>query len=198
MLLMAFADGELTDEPEMLAEAQALMAAQAIAASAVSDMQLAKEALRLHVMSERRTADADLSMVRGRVLTKIPAPKQAQKQDVSLISRLFSWTQFFDTGQLGLAGGVAMAAVLFAVVMTQNQVTTPGERGIEATRDSVMNPGSGGTSAPVAKVQHDDDQPGVIIEDMELDGGTVMFEEGENPDEAMIIWHIQPDEGGAG
>ena len=187
MLLMAYADGEL--DGASLTEAEALIAARTGADVIVRDLQLAQQALRGHLFSEDLNLDADLSMVRGRVLTKMPTPARAPVNEAkaSLLGRLFGWTRHFDTGQVGMAGGLAMAALLFAVVFAQEH----------APRNLDNQPDSRVISGPVvAKVVPD--QPDVIIEDMELDGGTVMFEGAEAPGETMIIWHMQPDEGGAG
>jgi len=187
MLLMAYADGQLDGESR--AEAEMLITAQSGADVIVHDLKLAQQALRSHLFSDTLNVDVDLSMIRGRVLTKLPAEVRApvQEESPSLLDRLFGWTRHFDTGQIGMAGGLAMAAVLFAVVFAQEH----------APRDLSNQSGTMETSGHVvAKAARD--EPDVIIEDMELDGGTVLFEGAEVPGETLIIWHMQPNGGGAG
>lgn len=196
MLLMAYADGELAGDPAQLAEAEALLSAQDVARHAVHDLQVGATALRDYVMSDALAAGVDVSRVRGRVMTRLPAETRAPvaRAEPTLFDKLFGWTRALGTGQLGLAGGVAMAAIMFAMVLSHDQVTD--------VRD--LHDGVDATVAPAAAPQvakeasADDAEPEVIIEDMELDGGTVLIEGAEEPGEPMIIWHIQPDEGEAG
>ena len=199
MLLMAYADGELTGDS--LAEAEALVAVQAVAQVAVHDLRLAALALQRHVLSDELEVSADLSRIRGRVLTKIPAPARAiaAQPKTTLWGRLFGWTRHFDAGQIGVAGGVAMAALLFAVVLTQDRTTATQALVDQASADGALPTAGSRAETAVAKaVLPAAREPSVIIEDMELDGGTVLIEGAEEPGETMIIWHMQPDGGEAG
>ncbi len=199
MLLMAYADGELTGDS--LAQAEALVAVQATAKVAVHDLRLAALALRSHVLGDEQTVSADLSRVRGRVLTKIPAPARAAAAEprTTLLGRLFGWTRHFDAGQIGVAGGVAMAALLFAVVLTQGRTDATQALVDQAGANGALPTAAGHAETAVAKaVLRSEREPSVIIEDMELDGGTVLIEGAEEPGETMIIWHMQPDGGEAG
>ena len=184
MLLMAYADGELSD-PEELKEAKALLEATPTAQGSLDAFQTAAVALRGHV--EGLADGVDVSMVRGRVMTRLPAPSRpAVAESVgSSSSSMWSWL----SPRWLIGGGLVTAAALFALMSNQ------------PTETKIDNKPLSESSAPVvAKMLPDEatpEEPSVIIEEIDIDGGTVLVEGAEEPGEAMVIWHIEA-EGEAG
>ena len=169
-LLMLLVDGELAGEPARRAEAEALVAAHPEAREFVEGWQAGKVALREAVLTQA----ADLTRIRGRVMPQLPAEPRAVVQAAEP-----GWWQRLGLGKLGLAAGVAAAAVLALAVAWQPAVQQ--DRPAGAVADC------GDTECPT-----------VIIEDTEVDEGGMMVRHGEQPGEATIIWHGAPAAGGMG
>ena len=173
MRLMAYVDGELADDLAASAEVEALIASSPRAAQIQHDLGLARTALQREVM--RSDSEQDMTMVRGRIMTHLPAPPRAAvtlDEPQGLLDRLRE-TLF---GRPGLVLGLGLAALLLALALGQVQD--------QAAVDVSLAP-----DQPVAV-----SEPAVIIEEMEIDSGTVLVDSGEEPGAATIIWHYQDDE----
>lgn len=185
MTIMAWNDGELANDPVAAADVQTLLAGSEAARNLARDLRLAREALRAQVMDAE--VEADLSMVRGRILTRLPLPEREPQRDTrpGFGEGLLQWLRSALSGRAGLAAGLAAAAVLLAVALSQVQ-------------DQVASRGpSDGGNVPVV-AQQLDPEPAVIIEEMEIDSGTVMVDKGLEEDAPTIIWHILDEDEGAG
>ena len=196
MLLMALADGELDGEPELLAQAQALRAATPALSQAAAGQRAMSEALReaafTPVELSRKQQD-DMSMVRGRVMSQLPAPARAAvvaaaPERPSLLASIFglSW------GRLAFGlGAVAAAVALVVALRSPHQEQVGGPSGQQMTEREVT-PGADATGGDEGA------DPGVIIEDMEIDSGTIFVAPAAEPDAPVIIWHLESNEEGAG
>ncbi len=184
MQLMAHADGEAIGEA---AELDGLLAESSEASALLHDLNLSKQALRAEVQSDQ--TEADVSMVRGRIMSKLPAqtrpPVAAEDRSEGLGERL----RALLFGRPGLAFGLAAAAVLMVLALGQMK-----DRAIDDVASPEIGPVAEKIDTPLP-----DDEPAVIIEEMEIDSGTVLVDNGAEPGAATIIWHYSDDDGeGAG
>lgn len=164
-LLLLWIDGELASEPARLAEAEALASSHPEAQAFVDGWRGAKLALREAVLAP----EVDLTRVRGRVMTKLPAEARAP-----VVEPQPSWWQRLGLGKVSLTVGIAAVAAV-ALVLAWRPALKP-------------------ESATGAVAEHDIDCAGmpcpeVIIEDTEVDDGGLMVRHGDHPGEATIIWH---------
>ena len=190
--LMAFVDGELSELQRENAGIEALLETSTAARAWVNDLQTAKRALHDEVMQPNM--EADLSMIRGRVMRKLPAEPRAPVEEApkGLFPAITAWLADLGFGKTVMAAG-ALAAVLLVAIAVGKVGNQPAQAPVEGPVAHTL----GGPTAP-ATTAASDGEPEVIIEEMESDGGTVIFEGGEKPGEAVIIWHIDPSDEGAG
>lgn len=195
MLLMALADGELADEPELRAQAQALLAATPTLQQAASGQRAMSEALRDAAFTPielNRKQQDEMSMLRGRVMSQLPAPARAAVEATAparpgLLASIFGegW------GRLAFGLGAVAAAVALVVALRSPHQNVQGQSGQQMT-EGEMAPGTDATGGDQGA------DPGVIIEDMEIDSGTIFVAPAAEPDGPVIIWHLESNEEGAG
>ena len=173
MRLMAYVDGELAADAEATAEVASLLAGSSRARQIEGDLRLARVALRQELMGSE--CDQDMSMVRGRIMTRLPAPARAATP-TEAPSGVLDRLRGLLFGRPGLVLGLGLAAVLLALALGRVQDQAPAV-------------GPLGPEGPVAA-----SEPAVIIEEMEIDSGTVLVDNGEEPGAATIIWHYHDDE----
>jgi hypothetical protein len=182
-LLMLHADGELPTE--QLTAAQTLLAESEAAQAIWQELQLARTLVReiaidATASGQAKWARTDLSLLPGQIMRKLPnddalhpvteAPKE---------SGLVAWIHSLGFGKVGLAMGLALAAVAFMVVRAGPVVDAPqSERHAEIAAVP-------GTNAPAAG----DDNP-VIIEEMDIESGTLMVHPPQEQGGATVIWHF--------
>ena len=109
-------------------------------------------------------------------MTRLPPPPRAATpadEAQGLLERL----RGLLFGRPGLVLGLGLAAVLLALALGRVQDQAPAV-------------GPLGPDGPVAV----SDEPAVIIEEMEIDSGTVLVDSGDEPGAATIIWHYQDDD----
>ena len=195
MLLMALADGELADDPELLAQAQALLAATPTLGQASTGQRAMSEALRdaafTPVELSRKQQD-DMSMVRGRVLSQLPAPVRAavaatEPTRPGLLASIFG----MGWGRVAFGLGAVAAAVALVVALRSPHQELQAQNGQQMTEREL-------TPAADATGGDEGADPGVIIEDMEIDSGTIFVAPAAEPDGPVIIWHLESNEEGAG
>ena len=191
--VMAYADGELTSEQQRSAQIDALLDSSEHARNWLHDLKVAKQALHDEVMRPNTTAD--LSMVRGRVMRKLPletGERTPVDERPGLVAAVFNWLAELGFGKTVLTASAVAAVLLLAIGIGKVGPKPVVHKGDGPVMSKVVN------LAPPAHSQPVDGEPEVIIEEMESDGGTVIFEGGEKPGEAVIIWHIGATEEGAG
>lgn len=187
--LMTMVDGELSDEQRVAARIDELLAGSSAAQTWVNDLRIAGRALHDATLSDSLApawSKADLSMVRGRVMTRLPMQERAPAVDAEPagpFATLIAWFGELGWGKTAMAGAMLAAALLLAVSV---QNARKGEPSVLDNRP-VMSEHPGARPA--------DGEPEVIIEDMETGGGTVIMQGGENSGEPMIIWHIDSERG---
>ena len=178
--LMAHLDGELVGVAAEEAGIEALLAQSAGARTLVHDLQLSGVALRREVLSDQ--TEQDLSMVRGRIMTRLPAEARpavaADKASEGFVERL----RALLFGRAGLAIGLAAAAALMVLALGQMKDQLPADDN------------AGPIVAEQIYTMPADGEPAVIIEEMEIDSGTVLVDNGDEPGAATIIWHYQSDD----
>lgn len=192
--LMAYVDDELSDGEVERGQIEALVASITAARDWVSDLRIAKQALHDHVMQP--DMEADLSMIRGRVMRKLPAEPRAvvEEKPRGLFPAIWTWLADLGMGKTAMAAGALAAVLLLAISVGKlgsvSEVNGP-------VGDGPVMSNAGGTTNPRVE-EPADGEPEVIIEEMESDGGTVIFAGGSKAGEAVIIWHIDPTDEGAG
>lgn len=180
-LVALLADGELAGDAARRTQAQALLQQLPDAQSLYESLCEAKLALRDHLLGEAlaRPVTADMSSVRGRIMSRLPAePRPAVVHEPQHLS-LGQWLRAFGISRLGLG---AAAVVLAALVVLAAR--TPAEnvgRPVSATIASE------GAVAPTALA----DEPAVIIEEIDVDSGSVAVRPGTQPSQSTVIWHFQ-------
>ena len=172
-LLVLFADGELTVEPERRAQAEALVAQSAVARAIVQDLQATKVAIRDALLGEQAVAQvaADVSMVRGRVMTKLPAEPRRAPLQAAEAAGWMGWLRQFGLTKVGFALGAAVAVAAWMIVAYR------------APTPELPNVPALATEAELG------DQP-VIIEEMEFDGESITVTPGDESGKPTVIWHF--------
>ncbi len=177
--LMAHVDGELIGEAAQAAGIEDLMAESEDARALVHDLQWSRQALRQEILSDE--TEADLSMVRGRIITRLPAEARPAVKVEDDSSDFMERLRALLFGRAGLTVGMAAAAVLMVLALGQMQDRVPVDNSAESEYAVQLAPPADG-------------EPFVIIEEMEIDSGTVLVDNGEEAGAATIIWHYQDDE----
>ena len=183
-LLMLHADGELP--AERVAAATQLLAECAAARAIWQDLQTGRDLLRAIAedaiaTAQSKQARVDLSLLPGQILRKLPedaAPRPVATAEPE--SGLVAWLRNLGIGKVGLAMGMAAAAVALMVAKA-GPVAEPPQPAAQAEMAAV--PGSN-VAAP-------DGNPSVIIEEMEIDSGTLMVNPPEVEGGSTVIWHFQ-------
>lgn len=181
-LLLQFVDGELTGTEAV--RAQSLVASHADARAFVDDWSTAKLALREAVLEA--PIAVDLSRIRGRVMTKLPAEtRQAIDATSQESNSLWALLRKLGFGKVSFAVGAAVAAAIWLVATSTGRLLPDEDPGKVAQRH-----GTAGLPQPRA-------EPEVIIEDT-LEEGSLMVQHGEHAGDATIIWHYKPTANGQG
>ncbi|MBM4342683.1 MAG: hypothetical protein FJ100_04840 [Deltaproteobacteria bacterium] len=175
-LVLLYVDGELANDPGRQRTAEGLLADNPAARAIADDVRATKAAVRELVVGEAAAArvTADLSMVRGRVMTRIPpAPRPAPAPDKATGFDPIGWLRAFGFGKVSVAFGAAVVAAVWIGV---------------ALRPAAMDPRTANAAA-VAEDAVLGDQP-VIIEEMEVDGESITVKPAAEPDRPTVIWHF--------
>ena len=198
-LLVQLADGELSGEPQRRAAAELLLERSAAAQTVFADLQGAKVAVQawatdVALNPQNLALKADLSMVRGRVMARLPPATAAQaprntgelaSEDGQAALRA-GWRELlraFGFGKASLAlGAAALAAVVLLARASQPPVpAATGEAPAVASQQTIESIGGAPATA----------EPDVIIEELEVDSGSVAVTPGSQPSQPTVIWHFQ-------
>jgi len=189
-LLLLLLDGELDSAPDQKRAADELLAQSEVARVLAQDWRNAKIALREGILQGPPKllpqTETDLSLLHGRVMSKLPADAQ-QKAHLAAASlpqprSVWAWIQHFGFGKTSFAIGAAVAVAVFLLVRGG---------GLPAVHDSASTPVAANAAAAIA-------EPAVIIEEMELESGSVLVNPAGNAGDAMVIWHFADNAGSAG
>ena len=185
-LLMLHADGEL--HGEQLASAQALLAESAAAQAVWQDLQLGRELVQHIATAGVKTARVDLSLLPGQVMRKLPDDAALHVVTALPPERgLLAWIRGLGLGKVGLAMGCAMAAVAFMVARAGTLVETP-----------TLNADAEIAAVPGSNLPAQDSDPMVIIEEMEIESGTLMVHPAREQGGSTVIWHFSEDKAAPG
>ncbi len=183
-LVLLFVDGELGGDPERRQAAERLIAGNAAARAIADDVRATKAAVRELVVGDAAAArvSADLSMVRGRVMTKIPpTPRPAPTPEKATGFDPIGWLRALGFGKVSVAFGAAVvAAAWIAVALRPAAVDPQASQAAALAEDAVIG-----------------DQP-VIIEEMEVDGESITVKPAAEPDRPTVIWHFADAKPGEG
>lgn len=186
-LLMLLVDGELANEPAQRAQADALVATHADARAFVADWTGAKLALREAVLEGPIHAElqTDLSRIRGRVMTKLPAePRRAIAEEHGI----WAFLRHLGLGKVSFALGAAMAAAVWLIATSGGHLQLHAPSGSPVAEHNAAH----------GELLPGDGEPAVIIEDVDTDDNSFMVKHGEHTGDATIIWHSAPVAGGKG
>ncbi|MEY3015049.1 MAG: hypothetical protein RIT45_3784 [Pseudomonadota bacterium] len=182
MLLMAYADGELDDDAELRARVEGWIAEKPALGAAVSGQRALRSVLREAVFEERQLSariEEELSMTRGRVLTKLPAEARepvAETVEPAAWSGILGWLASVGWGRVAFGAGAVAAAVLLVVALR-----SPHQANGVIAGPAIAEQGDA----------NDSDEPEVIIEEMEIDSGTIVVDPSRRDvDGPVIIWHL--------
>lgn len=182
--LVLLADGELADQPAERALAEATLQRSAQARAVFADLQGSKFAVQMWATgAEDPAAGVDLSMLRGRVMSRLPAAAPATPAPAappSWLDGLWLGLREFGFGKASLALGGAALALLLVV----------------ARRDPPAADAADAAAAhPPAVASHlpsgEDEQPSVIIEELEVESGSVAVQPSSGGSQPTVIWHFQ-------
>jgi hypothetical protein len=179
--LVLLADGELAADPAERAKAEAVLERSAQARAVFGDLQGSKFAVGLWATGgEAPAADVDLSMLRGRVMSRLPAEVRLPATPPAPASWLDGVLQGLREIGFGKAGfALAAVAVAALLVVWRTDPAVPGPAAVE--------PPAVASHLPVG----DDDQPAVIIEELEVESGSVAVTPGSGANQPTVIWHFQ-------
>ncbi len=194
MLLMALADGELDGDAELRAEAEALLKQHTQLQAAIPGQRELSAALREAALTPppqfSRASEDALSMVRGRVMTKLPAPTR-EVSPAPAPSWARGLLSGFSFGRLAFGVSVVLAAVAAVFALRSPQVSDGRPEAPIVAVEGSAGSGAGAAEEPGGQL------PAVIIEEMEIDSGTIVVDPSEGEGSPVIIWHLSA-EGGAG
>lgn len=198
-LLVLLADGELVAEPARRQAAESLLEHSMVARAVFADLAGAKMAVHawatdVALSPENLAQKADLSMVRGRVMTRLPAAaapltaevttaQQDAERQAAVRAGWWELLRAFGFGKASLAlGAAALAAVVLVVRAGQQQdpAMTTGTPAV-ASHQTIESVGGAAANA----------EPEVIIEELEVDSGSVAVTPGSQPSQPTVIWHFQ-------
>ncbi len=194
MLLMAYADGQLdaVADADDFAEVQALLASSMSTQAELLGLQTMRQAVGQAAFApvelSARMAD-ELSMVRGRVLTKLPLQARVQATPGLAEAAGQGWLAAVSWGRLAFGLGSVAAAVLLVLALRSPH------------QGALDDAPAGGEVAADQRIEAIGEQPGVIIEEMEIDSGTILVDPATDRDGPVIIWHLDgpsPDDTPAG
>lgn len=198
-LLVLLADGELAREPERRSAAEQLLARSTVAQAVFADLQGAKMAVHAWATDSALIRDnlgqkADLSMVRGRVMSRLPqagpaqaaqavAGQEAAERQAAVRAGWWALLRAFGFGKASLAlGATALAAIWLMVRAGQPDVPHLAPEAPAVASHQTMEAVGG---VPAAA------EPEVIIEELEVDSGSVAVTPGSQPSQPTVIWHFQ-------
>lgn len=196
-LLVLLADGELTTEPERRRAAELLLERSAAARMVFGDLAGTKAALHAWatdpaLMPANLSQKADLSMVRGRVMTRLPAAQGVASpltdepltdRQAALRTGWWALLRAFGFGKASLALGAAALAAVVLVVRAGQPESPALIAGTPAVASHQTIEAVGGAPATI--------EPDVIIEELEVDSGSVAVTPGSQPSQPTVIWHFQ-------
>ncbi|MBI5607927.1 MAG: hypothetical protein HY902_03505 [Deltaproteobacteria bacterium] len=179
-LIVLLADGELAaGSPERTA-AEALLAEQAEAKQLYDNLTYSRDLLREAVLGEQAAAElkVDLSMLRGRVMSKLPAEPRPVPIPGKAAPSWLDWLRAFGFGRAGLAvAALAVVVVWWAGSQPTATPTLAPEPAAMARQDATMPPGH-------------EEEPAVIIEEMDVEDGSIAVNPGDRPGATTVIWHF--------
>jgi hypothetical protein len=190
LLLMAFADGELAEGSAEQAEVLALLAASPAVEAQIQGVQTMALALRQAALAEptlsKRQLDG-LALVEGRVLSGLGPAATAPAAEPARGAGLWALLDRLGWGRLWLGLGAAAAAAALALALPR----------------APAPPAMARVEAGLAAQHGGEALPDVIIEEMEIDSGTIVVDPVEDEDDGpVIIWHLDqapaPEPGSAG
>jgi len=183
-LIILWVDGELASEPARLAEAEQLARSSPAAQAIADDWRAAKVALREAVAS--RETSTDFSMLRGRVMTALPSGPRAITGPAAIETApprgFWAWLEQFGFGKVSFAVGVAAAVAAWLLLV-------PGG-GLREPEEPVLTEGGMAEMSTQPNLGSEAEQA-VIIENLDLDSGSVTVNPGERSGDATVIWHFE-------
>ena len=184
-LMLLWVDGELAADPVRLAEAEALARTSEAARAIADDWRAAKGALREAVVNAE--TNADFSMLRGRILTALPVEARLDGAARPVVAAepaqgLWAWLAQFGFGKVSLAVGAATALAAWLLLVPGGGLREPEAPALtqEGIAEMAAPPHSGAQA-----------EPAVILEEMELESGSITVHPGEHSGDATVIWHFQ-------
>lgn len=193
-LLMLHVDGETP--PERQAEVAELLRESAAAQALVLDLRLTREVLR-EVAIEARAQPAlqrtDLSLLTGQILRKLPAEAaQPVAGQVEEQPGLLAWIRQLGMQKIGFSIGLAALVAAAMVVLAGPPATAPLTPQAQESEIAAVP----GTNAAVLLDEQEKLDPQVIIEEMEIDSGSLMVHPPQLKGDSTVIWHFQGDDQG--
>lgn len=179
-LVVLLADGELAADSPEHAAAHALLADHAEAKQLYDNLTYSRAALREAVLGEQAAAElkVDLSMLRGRVMSKLPAEERPAQMPEKAAPTWLEWLRAFGFGRAGLAvAALAVVVVWWAGSQPGSAAKLPPEPAAMAREDATMPPGH-------------EEEPAVIIEEMDVEDGSIAVNPGDRPGATTVIWHF--------
>lgn len=180
-LILLLSDGELARDAVRRSQAEELIARLEVARTIYQSLLASKVALREHVLVElaERPVQADMSMLRGRIMTRLPAEPRAASPAAESTGHLLDWLRALGFGRavLGLAALALVLVGVRALVGAGPELQAPGP--LALAQD--------GAAALTAAL----DEPDVIIEEIDVDSGSVAVTPGQGPSQSTVIWHFQ-------
>ncbi len=189
-LLLLLLDGELGADAAQQQAADELLAQSEVARVLAQDWRNAKRALREGILQGPAKilpqTEVDLSLLHGRIMSKLPADAQQVARLAAASAPqprgLWAWIQHFGFGKTSFAIGAAVAVAVFLLVRGG---------GLPTVHDVATTPVAPDAAAAIG-------EPQVIIEEMELESGSVMVNPAGNAGDAMVIWHFHDSTTSAG
>jgi len=179
-LIVQLADSELAAGSTEHAAAQALLAESAEAKLLYDNLTYSRQVLRDSILGEQAAGalDVDFSMLRGRVMSKLPAEPRPLQEPAKAAPGWLDWLRAFGFGRAGLAAAaLAVVAVWWAGSQAGSAPKLPPEPAAMAREDATMPPGH-------------EEEPAVIIEEMDVEDGSIAVNPGDRPGATTVIWHF--------
>lgn len=184
-LLVLHQDGELP--ADRAGEVTTLLSQSPAARAVLTDLGLQRslvQAIAVDALAQPAVRRADLSLMAGKVMRKLPGDPAAARAPEPAESALVAWIRGLGLGKVGFAVGAAGVAVAVLIAATGGKSDDP----LAPVSVAQM------AAVPGTNLTHATATLAVEVEETEIDSGTLLVHPPEVEGGATVFWHFADDQ----